>query len=95
MNQGEKLLENLAFYLFFLVFLNMMLLVDQSKMAWPIIILVLFGVWVASLWFDKGELAQKLEVFMEKRALLPLHLWLWVIAGYYVIVWTLDLFMDF
>ena len=95
MNQGEKLLEQLAYYLFFLLFMNMILLVDQSKMAWPIIILVLFVVWVASLWFEKGELAQKLEDYMEKRAILPLHLWLWVISGYYVIVWTLDLFIDF
>lgn len=95
MNQGEKLLEQLAYYLFFLLFMNMILLVDQSKMAWPIIILVLFVVWVASLWFEKGELAQKLEDYMEKRAILPLHLWLWVISGYYVIVWILDLFMDF
>jgi len=95
MNQGEKLLEQLAYYLFFLLFMNMILLVDQSKMAWPIIILVLFVVWVASLWFEKGELAQKLEDYMEKRAILPSHLWLWVISGYYVIVWTLDLFIDF
>lgn len=69
-----------------LLLLSLSLMLQDHKMGWPIMVLLLFGYAAISEWNRRGPMPDQVKVILERRGLRPIHLWLWVIGIYYAIV---------
>lgn len=87
--------EWLSMFIFILCMMNLSYLVDNSQMAFSASLMILFGFLGIGTYVKNGSLPMKCKIFFQRHNIRLIHLWMITIVGYYVIVWTLDLFMDF
>lgn len=91
MTKWKKQMEDFWIFVMVLVLLSLSLILRDNKMAWPIIVISLFGLVAISAWNRRGPLPEQVKAILDRRGIRPIHLWGGLIGIYYAIVGLFDL----
>lgn len=90
MQNKESQFAYFSTYVFFLVFMNILLVLKTYKMAWPIIIFFLFAIAGVSRWIQSGPKPVQWKDYLKSKGIKEFYLWIGITLIYYFIVGLID-----